>query len=398
MKRMLSLLLLTGSGIITAQNKTVVSINGEKLLYNPYMTLEERNTKYVLPQNAPHVGFTIFNTTTNCHEFYDGNGWYNYCWGGRNNATSGGSANVTSYNCNTSSQGIMDKGTLIDVGDGVTQIVTIELDIEGTYNITAEAHGVLFKGSGTLPVGSHEITLIAEGTPTAAGMLDFTVNITPSCTFSRLITGNIGDGTVITGTGKIWDEKNLGATEVPTSIDDHRAYGSLYQWGRRSDGHEVVAWTSAIDGTLSRTTDVLSENNDPYPGGNGPFILPPNLPLDWRRIKNNDLWQGVSGDNNPCLPGFRLPTGAEFGAEFSAAGITDLDTAYRSILKLMPAGYRHMSDATLKDVGRYGHYWTSDTLNEFAQHATVTTPILGGAHVGTNNWRSFGCSVRCIKD
>jgi hypothetical protein len=39
-------------------------------------------------------------------------------------------------------------------------------------------------------------------------------------------------------TGRVWLDRNLGATQVATSFDDSAAYGDLYQWGRAKDGHE----------------------------------------------------------------------------------------------------------------------------------------------------------------
>jgi hypothetical protein len=41
-------------------------------------------------------------------------------------------------------------------------------------------------------------------------------------------------------TGRIWLDRNLGATKVADSKDaaDTDAYGDLYQWGRRKDGQD----------------------------------------------------------------------------------------------------------------------------------------------------------------
>ena len=39
-------------------------------------------------------------------------------------------------------------------------------------------------------------------------------------------------------TGKTWMDRNLGASQVATSSTDTNAYGDLYQWGRRADGHQ----------------------------------------------------------------------------------------------------------------------------------------------------------------
>jgi hypothetical protein len=33
-------------------------------------------------------------------------------------------------------------------------------------------------------------------------------------------------------------DRNLGASQVATSRSDTSSFGDLYQWGRRSDGHQ----------------------------------------------------------------------------------------------------------------------------------------------------------------
>ena len=99
--------------------------------------------------------------------------------------------------------------------------------------------------------------------------------------------------TVIGANGKIWMDRNLGATRVATSPTDAASYGDYYQWGRGADGHQKIT---------SATTTTLSSADQP---GNGSFILAPD---DWRSTQNDNLWQGVSGTNNPCPSGYRLPT------------------------------------------------------------------------------------------
>lgn len=39
-------------------------------------------------------------------------------------------------------------------------------------------------------------------------------------------------------TGRVWKDRNLGASRVATSVNDVEASGDLYQWGRATDGHE----------------------------------------------------------------------------------------------------------------------------------------------------------------
>lgn len=197
-------------------------------------------------------------------------------------------------------------------------------------------------------------------------------------------------------TGKIWMDRNLGATRVAQSSTDYEAYGSLYQWGRGSDGHEVINWTSSTgsDGAeQSNETTTLSGIDTP---GHGDFIIAGNIsPSDWRNPQNNNLWQGVNGVNNPCPNGYRLPTETELEAEQQSWSSGNAAGAFASI-KLPMAGNREgFSFGWLGGcVGNCGFYWSS-TINGsesrylyFDRYNTLWNSA----------WRSFGYSVRCIKD
>jgi uncharacterized protein (TIGR02145 family) len=185
--------------------------------------------------------------------------------------------------------------------------------------------------------------------------------------------------TVISKTGRIWMDRNLGASQVAKNSTDSLAFGDLYQWGRVADGHQI---------RTSATTSTLSSKDIP---GNGLFIKVSNLINDWRSPSNNDLWQGLNGTNNPCPSGFRLPTSAEIEEERKSWISNNAAGAFASILKLPQAGYRE-DNGTLFNVG--GSYWSSTIngpqplfLNFFSSNAIMYS-----------NFRAKGFSVRCIKD
>ena len=62
-------------------------------------------------------------------------------------------------------------------------------------------------------------------------------------------------------TGRVWMDRNLGSSQAGTSSTDINAIGDLYQWGRRSDGHQC---------RNSPTTTTLSSSDMP---GNNFFII-----------------------------------------------------------------------------------------------------------------------------
>jgi uncharacterized protein (TIGR02145 family) len=183
-------------------------------------------------------------------------------------------------------------------------------------------------------------------------------------------------------TGKVWMDRNLGASQVATSSTDAQAYGDLYQWGRRSDGHQC---------RTSATTTILSSVDQPT---NGNFILPPNSPYDWRSPQNNNLWQGVNGVNNPCPIGYRLPTETELNAERTSWSSNNEEGAFASPLKLPLAGYRGRINGSLDFVGIFGIYWSSTVSGTYSQDLRLISSVASM----NINFRANGLSVRCLKD
>jgi uncharacterized protein (TIGR02145 family) len=359
----------------------------------PRLTTTQRNAIV-----SPATGLMIYNATKNCLEWYDGTVWYSGCG---IQESSGGSAVVSGYSCATASAGTMTTGTAVS---GVTQTITATVVTTGTYTITAIANGVSFAGSGVFTAtGAQNIVLTATGTPIAAQTSSFILSIIPNCSFSRVITAAVAnaicDGSVPTvvvpitsTTGKIWMDRNLGATRAGTSVNDYEAYGCLYQWGRGNDGHASITWTSATAGTpVNGTTATLATTDSP---GNTLFITNNTAPRDWRSPQNDNLWQGVAGVNNPCPTGYRVSTNAELTAEVTAYGITNYTTAYASPHKFVVAGNRYYNDASFSTPGYYGYYWSS-TVN--ATYATVRY-FTSGSTASDINFRAFGFSVRCLKD
>jgi len=180
-------------------------------------------------------------------------------------------------------------------------------------------------------------------------------------------------------TGKVWMDRNLGATQVATSSTDANSYGDLYQWGRLKDGHQC---------RTSSTTATSSKDNLPM---HGDFITGT---ADWRSVQNDNLWQGVSGINNPCPSGYRLPTETEANAERTSWSTNNPAGAFGSVCKFTLAGGRLYSNAAMSGVGVDGYYWTSTVSGIYARmlynHPTA-------ALISTFD-RGYGFTVRCIKN
>jgi uncharacterized protein (TIGR02145 family) len=207
---------------------------------------------------------------------------------------------------------------------------------------------------------------------------------------------------VIAEDGNVWLNHNLGAdytnlnsasfnpVQKATGIADFNAGGSLFQWGRLSDGHELIL-NRTTPAAVNGTTTTLATTDVPV---NRLFIVNTTAPNDWRSVQNNNLWQGVTGINNPCPVGFRLPTEAEFITLRTAASITDNITAVNSILGLGTTGLRGQDGTNFSSFGTHGNYWTSTVSST----NSMAFRVFSGGNNTSANFRAGGYSVRCIKE
>jgi uncharacterized protein (TIGR02145 family) len=185
-------------------------------------------------------------------------------------------------------------------------------------------------------------------------------------------------GTVTSAGGRIWMDRNLGASQVATNSTDVASYGDLYEWGRGEDGHQL---------RTANTTNTQSSSDTP---GNSLFIYGSG---DWRNPSNNNLWQGLNGINNPCPAGFRIPTKAEWETEMATWTSQNDVGAFASPLKLPNAGFRN-TDGNIYMNTTFADYWSSSVEGANAGRMFFYP---GGA--GTNGIaRSYGFSCRCIQN
>jgi uncharacterized protein (TIGR02145 family) len=314
--------------------------------------------------------------------------------------TNGGTGTITTLNCaNATNTGTLKAGT---PSNGVSSSVPYSGGVAGTHLgqvvMSTGVNGLTATlTSGNINTGNGSLVYTITGTPNSAGTANFGLNIGgQSCILNLIVdtgssqttypigsvfcTGNPTTVIDVTSpqTGNIWMDRNLGASRAATSSTDAAAYGDLYQWGRMSDGHQC---------RNSSTTPTLSSTDQP---GNNKFILSPNAPNDWRSPQNDNLWQGVTGINNPCPTGYRLPTTTELDAERASWANQNSTGAFGNVLKLPLAGSRSSSNGNLNQVGTWGLYWTSSTASYLFFTSTSASML--------NNFRANGVSVRCIKD
>ena len=223
---------------------------------------------------------------------------------------------------------------------------------------------------------------ISGGGYDALSMTNFTATmIDDDITFKGL------SYTLITSpdTGRIWLDRNLGATRVATSSTDSAAYGYSYQWGRNDDGHE--SRTSGI--TTTRATTIAPAHNN--------YIFN-NITYYWTSADSNGALRAAAwadgGSNDICPVGFSVPTEAELAADTISATTTTIinkDTAFSSFLKIPVAGYRN-TDNVFNFVDAHIFLWTRSASGSISRYLTINSGVNF-----YNSYRAYAMSVRCIK-
>ena len=183
-------------------------------------------------------------------------------------------------------------------------------------------------------------------------------------------------------TGRVWLDRNLGATQVATSISDSDGYGWLYQWGRLTDNHQ-----------LRNSTAVYGTQATDYANAGTNFIS--NSSGDWLTPSNNNLWNTLNTEDFP--EGYSVPTKAEWEAEElgirNEFGTSNLTTWNNSFLKISAAGKRTFDNPSLE--GTYGAYWSRDVSTSSSAHCLVLYTNSGNM---SGDLKAAGQSVRLIKD
>lgn len=189
------------------------------------------------------------------------------------------------------------------------------------------------------------------------------------------VTSDSSYGTITSSvTGRVWLDRNLGASQACTSKTDSSCYGDYYQWGRDADGHEKVN---------SGTTSTKSSSITP---SHGNFISGIVQPYDWTTADVDGLGREASW--NPCPTGYRVPTTNEIEAE----SLSNNSDAFEKLL-FPSAGYRGY-EGSMHSQGDYGLLWTSDPVD--VDYANYLRYFDDDAYIRYTG-RIGGLNVRCIQ-
>ena len=189
--------------------------------------------------------------------------------------------------------------------------------------------------------------------------------------------------------GQIWLNNNLGAeyTRVGSPVfdpgqqakehNDHNAFGSLFQWGRPADGHELVDYTNATTWQFKYGISTTpTATYPPQPAENQTVI--PTITTESNGVDTTPMWYTATsqpagfpvtlGDtnNSVCPKGFKVPSGTALN--YIIKGTKPSDKMKEFFLRLPSNRFKNADNITLYPDG-YGYYgyspklWSYDTLS-----------------------------------
>ncbi|MDP4204471.1 MAG: hypothetical protein Q8859_00545, partial [Bacteroidota bacterium] len=342
-----------GNGYLSSQNLSITSgsssiINTDKACALPVRCLKDESL-FVLQKasisdaSIPTAAITGSTATATATVSLDGGANVNergICW----NTT--GIAPTTTDNVITSSSGT---GTYTATMTGLTEGPTyyVRAYAINSRGITYSTNITSFKICSTLTV-TH--TAGVNGSPATKTVNYKTISAT------------------VSGKAVCWITQNLGSDQQATAVNDATEASAGWYWqfnhsqGYKHDGTVLTPSTGWI-ASISETTDWLISND--------PCAL--QLGVGWR-IPTNTEWTAT--DNPP------------------QNWLTSAD-AFNSVLKIHQAGYLLNTNGALNSRGTIGNYWSSTQVNSTAAY---NMNITGSASAPTNSNKSFGYSLRCIKD
>ncbi|SDJ11595.1 hypothetical protein [Chryseobacterium jejuense] len=211
--------------------------------------------------------------------------------------------------------------------------------------------------------------------------------------------------------GKIWLNNNLGAnyanlnhpafnlTQQATSTTDVNAMGSLLQWGRKADGHELMERNISAPSYGTFKSGVVYGQvatwTPTYPYRI--FSAPSHVPSEWTSATvppAGNRWL-ASSPNNPCPQGFKVPVKAEWEAEITASGSGGLYSTTKK-LKLTYAGEGIDNTAIFNPTVPV--YSAADGYNAtYNATNTLMNSVVYGPGIG-NTEIDKAKSVRCIQE
>ena len=280
------------------------------------------------------------------------------------------------------------------------------------FSATDNTTGLEYTATGTTEIGAQTIELVPNTvTITTPGTINMTLEgasntltLAPRIDIKSLDASSTtvvdmpldldnadGDNDHSTGVDQIWMDRVLGAHQAATSATDELARGSFFQWGRESDGHEIIVYNGDTPQNARNINGFLDIQATGTSAGHNQMIT---THTNWTS-STASLWQGASGINNPCPTGYRVPTEVELNALNTYMGSPALPDLYDPETKFISTGHTWHVDSTVYNVNTGLYLWTS-TSN--AQNNASRLRYTNVGNQIASETKAYAFSIRCIKD
>jgi len=259
----------------------------------------------------------------------------------------------------------------------------------GVTNLTANL------SPGNLSIGGGFLIFNIKGTPPTTGTATFNINLAgKTCSFSLPVQPRtrFDDIVNVSINGQIRQmmSRNLGANPIlDPDLPTQAIMGDYYQWGRKDAVATSYTSAEAISGW----------NKEKAPD---------------KAWNNGTETEPIKTENDPCPPGFRIPTRHEwvgFKASSTASQIGTWTTSSTdgannftaamvfsnngNTLTLPTTGYRFYNTGALTNRAYNGNYWSS---TEYANSNAYNFSFSSTINPENNGNRANGVSVRCISE
>ena len=219
---------------------------------------------------------------------------------------------------------------------------------------------------------------------------------------------------------------NLGA--LNNEVNDVKAYGLMYQWGRK-DPFPGATGISANDGGTATFNGVVTENGYSFAAVSGAVTAETavqnamnfyyNNNADWISTQQDNLWgnpypQNVARPNpdlgsksiyDPCPVGYRVApqdTWSQNGSDSDwATNGQNLKVGKNGVKYFYPASGVRWGDSDagkLAYVGSNGRYWSSSPYSNGSTNGGGLYFDDGDVYPENSSYRAYGMSVRCVQE
>lgn len=335
-----------GIGTTTPDPSTALDISStEQGFLPPRMTTAQRDAIA-----SPADGLTIYNTTVNCLQWYNGTGWFNSC----------------------------DRTTYVPPVIGIPGNSTCATAIISATPCSA-VPGATLNDDGSTADGI-EYDWADAGSYMTGGTTQALIEINGQCWFKR--------NTIASPTAPIADAPNTGANVWLQSTDPDNGYWGYYNttttngsagWGvtEPAVGEGLLyQWSAAMNGSTTERAKGVCPTGWHVPSD-----------CEWMYLENT---LGMSTTDQQLI-GFR--NSGSVGSKLST--LTNSPTNSSGFTALL-GGYR-FTNGSFFYRGTFGLWWSSsETSTSFAQSRLLVSSEAVVTRLSYN--KAFGFSVRCLKD